>query len=1790
MLELEGCGIRLVESPCVPRTGDKKHISCSCRLRDHEIWGTLFTRGSFFPAYHRMRPPPLRTACRFRACVGARGMAGAGEREMLPMLRPGRTIRHLGLWLLGLVVVLLSPAAAGAAVLTWGSTGAGGNGTWDSNVTANWFDGEAAVKWPAPGGTDDDAVFAGSGGTVAVTAGGVEVNDIAFTAGGYVISGGPLTLAGAGAPGIGAASGSVAEIASVIAGSSGLTKALPGTLVLSGNNTFAGNVTVGAGTLRLAHSGALGAGAKTFSMQGSGLVLQLSNSISLGSGITLNVSSNSFDGGGISSVDGINQIRGPIRISTGNPALNISSAAGSTLTITGNITLVTSARPLHLGGNSTGANAISGIIGGGALPLTKQGTGTWVLSGANTYTGNTTITSGKLIGVAGGSCASSPVILAATANSTAVLGISVPNNTKQWTCASLTVNNAGTASDLLFDFGTITPGTTLAPLKITGAASFLTAPVLVIKADSNLGPVGAKFPLITWGSATGTLPTTFTIATSNPTAAHLEVAGNTLYLVIDDYTPTLSDSQLFSALDLNHPGLESVKSLAQAGDYPAAKAALATYLRTRTNVNWYFDWRHPTTSVSYNKASADSAVAGTFSFGGYTHTFPGGAIDWNYTPNAASQWTSLMNRMNFWNNVGATYWGTGDESYAQAWVRQFRSWVTQCPLPAGTQSILAPWATIQAAERMANTWPDSFFRYILSPSVSDDDLVIFLKSSIEHGRYLRQWSTTTAMNMNIHAWELCGLYTVATVFPELNEAAEWRSYSAQDMFAQETAQFYPDGVHIELSPRYHIGTLGSILDVHDLAALNSRVAELPDGYLAGLEKPFEFLLGNSAPNRLMPPFNDCGSANENTMAWLDDGYSYFPYRTDFLWTSGGGTPPAKVSWNFPWAGYAVMRSSWDTTANFLCFDAGPLGSSGHRHEDKLNVVLWAFGREILFDSGGGSYESGIWRTWGTSSYSHNCITVDGLDQEGGDGGYATTDADYQAQGPIDMRWESGADHDFAAGVYNRGYGGNYNNRPAAQTRRVLFVKPDIYVVADTLVPANASSHTYQARWHLLTPNTAFDPATKVVTTTDAGVANLAVVPCLSAGLAVENISARTSISGNGTAVLSEMLGWDQPDLSTTRNPATTATHTLSGTGTKHFLTVFLPLKPGQVNPVVSVTATGTTSAEIVLADGRRLLVAADPDPSRGLKLTEVLPGGATGRYAGAGNQPPVISGLSNASVSPGALVGPVPFTVTDNSPVSGVAISVRSLNQALVPDANLTLGGSGSNRTLTAALAPSQTGTATVVVSALDPDGSTASSSFEITAAYPPGSAPAAAAGNVTTLPDTSVDIDLRTLGSDAETPSASLRFAVGNPGNGTVTLLPDGHTARFTPAAGFIGPANFQFSVADLGEDPRTYCHYAFEPPDDAATGKIVDFSAKSRAGDILTTGNGTAQLVADAPAALAGSGTQAIELVENGDFNGAQVRRLINAHDLDMNDHSWTFACWFKRANTTNDDFLFHLGSGNGFGSEEELQLACQAGSNRVALNHWNGTAADLSIVSSATAAPGTWNHVAVTYTRTAANTGTVSLYLNGAPVGSASNVPFRFNQSYPAILGGHSQTTAAVSRWFNGRLDDAVIFTEALGSTEIARLSTMSATRFGGLTTNSAVSVAVNFPTRLEDWRFANFGTAANAGSAADSADPDGDGETNWIEFATGQGARDGRAARSAVRTTASGLEFTYTRSRAALEDGLRFAVEFSDALLQASWTSLGAGEVVSDGPVQTVRAIAPNAPPDGRRFLRLKITSP
>src|SRR5437660_609188 len=198
----------------------------------------------------------------------------------------------------------------------------------------------------------------GTAGTVTINAP-VTAHNLTFNTSGYTVArtlANTLTLAGA-TPTTSMASGISATISSVIAGTAGLTKAGLGTLTVSGANTYTGATAVNAGTLQ---AGATNTFAPT-------------SAFTIASGATL----------------GLNNFNQTIGSLAGAGTVTNGGAANRTLTT---------------GGDNT-STAFSGVIqdgAAGATNLTKVGTGTFTLSGANTYTGTTTISAGTLqIGTGG---------------------------------------------------------------------------------------------------------------------------------------------------------------------------------------------------------------------------------------------------------------------------------------------------------------------------------------------------------------------------------------------------------------------------------------------------------------------------------------------------------------------------------------------------------------------------------------------------------------------------------------------------------------------------------------------------------------------------------------------------------------------------------------------------------------------------------------------------------------------------------------------------------------------------------------------------------------------------------------------------------------------------------------------------------------------------------------------------------------------------------------------------------------------------------------------------------------------------------------------------------------------------------------------------------------------------------------------------------------------------------------------------------------------------------------------
>ena len=667
--------------------------------------------------------------------------------------------------------------------------------------------------------------------------------------------------------------------------------------------------------------------------------------------------------------------------------------------------------------------------------------------------------------------------------------------------------------------------------------------------------------------------------------------------------PIMTDAELFDALDLDLPELSAVKAAVAKDDLAAAKTALATYLRHRTSVPWWFDPHQVDPKTTFNRGRADATLAGEHTEISIKHVFPNDDIDWFYNPTKVrddlpdnNEWQWQLGRMGYWGELARAWWGSGEDKYVDGFVKELRSWVHNCPRPEKVNnSAGSAWRTIECGIRLGGSWPNAYHRFLSSPRFTDDDLMLYLKSVWEQADYLHNYPTTG----NWLTMELNGLYTTAAVFPEFRKSAEWRKYAMDRLYEELDAQFLPDGAQVELTPGYANVALGNILSLPRLAKLMGRTAEMPADFIARMQKAYEYNLYLMTPDRSLPTFND--SWPVNVPGTLNITAELFPERTDFAWIRSdgkAGVPPPETSHAFPYAGYYALRSGWEKEANYAAFDAGPLGY-GHVHQDKLNLVVYAYGRELLYDNGGGQYENSPFRRYATDTYSHNTVLVDHQPQrrpgERGLGGK------YPA---LDCGWVSTSDYDFVRGVYDDGYG-KPEDKLATHTRRVLFVKPDLFIVADTLVPNDDQPHLYQARWHLLANGA--EQVDRVCFTVDAGRPNLAVVPLLQDGLTVERVAGQEE---------PEVLGWFV-HKNGQNDPTVTITQTRAGAGVQQMLTLLMPLQPDKAPDIATITADGI-KATVTFESGRRWEIEADPDPRGGMRFAEWLPGGGGGRAVKAG--------------------------------------------------------------------------------------------------------------------------------------------------------------------------------------------------------------------------------------------------------------------------------------------------------------------------------------------------------------------------------------------------------------------------------------------------------------------------------------------------------------------------------------------------------------------------------------------
>ncbi len=348
---------------------------------------------------------------------------------------------------------------AGTLTLTGNKTGTGvttisagtlqiGNGGTSGSIAGNIVD-NANLAFNRSDTLTYGGVISGTGALNQAGSGTTILTNTNTYSGGTTISAGTLQIGNGGATG--SISGNVLDngnlafnrsdavtYAGTISGSGAITQLGAGTLTLTADNTNTGTTTISAGTLQLGAGGTSGSIAGNI-VDNANLAFNRSDTLTYG-GVISGTGALNQAGSGTTILTGANTYSGGTTISAGT--LQIGNG-GSTGSITGNI--VDNGNLVFDLGN---AFIYDSVISGTGTVM-QSGTNDLVLNGVNTYTGDTSINSGKLM------------LGDATHTTASVAGdvLINPNGT---------LSGYGTVGGDVINNGTLSPGASIGTLTING--------------------------------------------------------------------------------------------------------------------------------------------------------------------------------------------------------------------------------------------------------------------------------------------------------------------------------------------------------------------------------------------------------------------------------------------------------------------------------------------------------------------------------------------------------------------------------------------------------------------------------------------------------------------------------------------------------------------------------------------------------------------------------------------------------------------------------------------------------------------------------------------------------------------------------------------------------------------------------------------------------------------------------------------------------------------------------------------------------------------------------------------------------------------------------------------------------------------------------------------------------------------------------------------------------------------------------------------------------------------------
>jgi hypothetical protein len=534
---------------------------------------------------------------------------------------------------------------------------------------------------------------------------------------------------------------------------------------------------------------------------------------------------------------------------------------------------------------------------------------------------------------------------------------------------------------------------------------------------------------------------------------------------------TISDADLFAALNLTPPALSAVRAAVEAEDWPAAYMAWGAYFAERAA---------PVSVVN---------LAGYAALPEAVRQRLGQAV----IERARALRTEVINYLGVGLGQGQVYglhyfyWMEPlvrayaldrDEAHAAAFVRLFSEWFAIRDQVVGSITDLEPiWYTLGLGIR-SRVFVDAYATFRHSPLLEAALHAGVLKALLGALR----WLAEEHAGFRYGNWQIHGvatLYEIGVFFPEFREAAAWRAQGWRLLLEHLDLDVYADGGHSERAPSYHSHVLDVYARVAAVAELNGQPPLQAHPRFAGM---YQWLAEQLNPLGASPNFNDShliwvGEWAATGAVLLGDPAlkglaEHFGTADEVAWTLAGlpprpsgqsaaeayatlpAVPPQGASTLQPVSKFAVLRAGLAPDDLYLAVNYGPLIGheyESHSHLDALAFVASGYGAPLALEAGLAllHYDDPLYKTWLRTAQAHNMLVVNGQDPD-----EAAKDGDLLA-------WSSSPLADYFVAAH-----AGYQAQGVHHRRLILFVKGEYWLIHDELMQTGAA----ELDWRLYTPH------------------------------------------------------------------------------------------------------------------------------------------------------------------------------------------------------------------------------------------------------------------------------------------------------------------------------------------------------------------------------------------------------------------------------------------------------------------------------------------------------------------------------------------------------------------------------------------------------------------------------------------------------------------------------------------------------------------------------------------------